>query len=376
MNINTNRQAYLALSHFSKLGPQTVNKLEKYFNSAIQVFYASRTELEQAGLNSKLASEYISWRNNYSLVATETALEREGVNYITKIDASYPLILREIHASPYILYFRGNISLLSKNNYQALAVIGSRNHSAYGAKIISMLLPEIINQEIIIVSGLAIGVDTLAHQATLMNQGKTIAVLGSGLNDEHVYPPSNRSLLKAIIEKGGLILSEFPPFTPPLKGNFPQRNRIISGLSQAILVIEAGIKSGALITANYALEQNREVLAVPGNTFSDYSRGTNHLLKLGAKLVDCPTDILEMYNCEHSLLPKNCSKATNKIQLKAPEEEAIYNMIKSAHERGETITSDEIADRSQLDTAVINSTLSILELGGVAKYDGIGYDIN
>jgi len=376
MNINTNRQAYLALSCFIKLGPQTVNKLEKYFRSSKQIFYAGQFELERAGLNSKLAGEFVSWRKKFSLSETEEILTKESIKYVTKADFGYPLILKETHASPYILYYRGDVSLLSKTNYQALAVVGSRRHSAYAEKIVATIIPEIVNQEIIIISGLALGIDTHAHKAALIYHGKTIAVLGSGLDDKHIYPSINHSLMKEIIEKGGLILSEFPPFTPPLKGNFPQRNRIISGLSQATLVIEAAARSGALITANFALEQNREVLAVPGNIFSDYSRGTNHLLKLGAKLISHPADVLELYDCENSLLVKNSASRPKKITFKTIEEELIYNIIMSAHERGEKITTDEITDKSQLDTAVINSTLSILELGGVAKYDGIGYDIN
>lgn len=351
-------------------------KIEKYFPNIKTIFTASRYELELAGLNNKITSAFLAWRKNFPLASTEEYLNKERIFYITKDDNGFPQILKEIHACPYILFYQGNIGLFSEKKYYALAIVGSRRHTAYGEKIISNIIPALVNQKIVIVSGLALGIDTLAHQATLLHSGKTIGVLGSGLDEKNIYPQANRGLIKKIIENNGLIISEFPPRTPPLKGNFPRRNRIISGLCQATLVIEADIKSGSLITANFALEQNREVLAVPGNIYSDYSRGTNELLKVGAKLVTSPNDVLEAFPCEESSPPSITDKTRKHLTLKSRTETIVYDLIMAAHDRGEKITSDEIAERSQLDTSVINSTLSILELEGIAKNDGIGYDIS
>jgi len=371
-----NHQALLGFSHFSKIGPQKIIKLEKYFGSPAKAFWASALELERAGINSPLINEFTKWRANFNPETVEASLKQEQIEYITYNNIRYPSILKEIAAPPYIIYYRGNVKLLSAINYQSLAVVGSRKHSAYGEKIISNLLPAVIENRIMIISGLALGIDALAHKIALGCNGATIAVLGSGLDRASIYPPANRSLAAQIINSGNLLISEFPPLTPPLKQNFPQRNRIISGLCQATLVIEADLKSGSLITANYALEQNREVLAIPGNIFSDYSCGTNNLLKLGAKTITEASDILEIFDIETAVASSKKRGPKEKILFSSEPEKVIYQIISRAHERGEKISIDEIINLSKLDTSVINSTLTILELRGVAKYDGIGYDIN
>jgi DNA processing protein len=186
-------------------------------------------------------------------------------------------------------------ALVIKKSGGYLAVVGSREHSPYAARAVEALLPPISRAGITIVSGLAHGVDALAHQSALDGGGSTIAVLGSGLSHARLYPSANRGLAERIITNGGLLLSEFPPQTAPLKQNFPRRNRIISGLAQATLVIECREKSGALITAACALEQNREVLAVPGEISYEFSRGPNNLIKQGAKTITKAEDILEIF---------------------------------------------------------------------------------
>jgi DNA processing protein len=212
------------------------------------------------------------------------------VKTVSLNDADYPRWLRQIHQPPQVLYYLGEITNLDN----CLAVVGSRQHSEYGRQTTKRLLGGLLNQtEIVIVSGLALGIDSLAHWAALENNGRTVAVLGSGFN--HIYPQENHQLAKRIVEQGGCLISEYAPDISPAKHHFVARNRIISGICWGTLIIEAAIRSGSLITGRYALEQNREVFAIPGNIYSPTSGGTNNLIKLGAKPVLSVDDILE--NC-------------------------------------------------------------------------------
>ncbi len=206
-------------------------------------------------------------------------LQEQKVKVITILDGAYPQRLKEIYLPPIVLFYRGNLSLL---NQRAVAIVGSRDHSKYAKDCIRELIPLLVNDNIVVISGLARGVDTLAHEETLKANGETIAVIGCGL--DVVYPPENSKLYEVITKKG-LILSEYPLQSRPLKFHFPYRNRIIAGLSHGVCVIEAKEKSGSLITANLALTENREVFAVPGSIFSIHSKGTNSLIEAGACLV-------------------------------------------------------------------------------------------
>lgn len=206
-------------------------------------------------------------------------LQEQKVKVLTILDCAYPQRLKEIYLPPIVLFYRGNLSLL---NQRAVGIVGSRDHSKYAQDCIRELIPSLVKEDIVVISGLARGVDTLAHEETLKANGDTIAVIGSGL--DVVYPPEN-SKLYDVIAKRGLILSEYPLQSRPLKFHFPYRNRIIAGLSHGVCVIEAKEKSGSLITANLALSENREVYAVPGSIFSIHSKGTNSLIEAGACLV-------------------------------------------------------------------------------------------
>lgn len=373
---------YLGFSYFNKIGPINVRRLENYFPSLETAFRGSSFDLEKAGLKGILVKEFINWRKSFSLGAAEQELAKEKIDFITWHDPEYPALLLEITSPPPILYYRGQLDTNIKNH---LAVVGSRQHSAYADKIISALLTQVATSGVEIISGLALGVDGLAHRAALRGGGRTIAILGSGLNANNIYPTDNRLLAEEIINSGGAIISEFPPDTPPYKQNFPQRNRIIAGLAQATLVIESKEKSGALITAAYALEQNREVLAVPGNIFSEFSCGPNNLIKAGAKVITGVNDILEIFKITadspsvtdkpRKILPAKTKKdrdyrPNNEIEA------IIYTLLKEASEREEALTADEISKKTKLDTATINSTLSMLEIAGIAKNTESGYDLN
>ena len=208
-------------------------------------------------------------------------------SYLTYFDSAYPLRLREIFEPPLILFYAGHLEALK---LPSLSIVGTRAATPYGLSVLRTLLPAVLQQDVAIVSGLAKGIDVMAHQMTLANLGVPIAVIGTGL--DMAYPSAHRGLQQQIAQRG-LVLSEYPAGTTPHKSHFPARNRIIAGLSSATLVVEAKMKSGSLITANLALQNNREVLAIPGSLFSATAQGTNELLQLGAKLVMNPTDILE-----------------------------------------------------------------------------------
>lgn len=214
--------------------------------------------------------------------------DKNGIAVITIFDKVYPQYLKEIYQPPWVLFAKGDVSLLEVE--PKLAVVGSRQATQYGKNAIRMLFPELIKSGVLIVSGLAKGIDALAHEYAMKNGGKTIAVIAGGLY--HIYPKENLKLASEMM-KSGLILSEYPPDTKPLKWHFPARNRIISGMSRGTLIVEAKRKSGSLITANYAVNEGREVFSLPGSIFNPYSIGANELIQQGAKLVISAEDILE-----------------------------------------------------------------------------------
>lgn len=289
------RNSHLALNQFRKIGPAACRRLEVYFSDLSEVFRSSALELARAGLTAELATEFVSWRKSWRHEFARTELKEAEINFVTWNDNDYPIWLKEIADPPPLLYYRGQLGIDPQNS---LAVVGARRHSAYAPKVLDQLLPPAIRAGIIIISGLARGVDSLAHNITLKHGGLTWAVMGSGL--ARIYPAENQVLADRILAGGGTLLSEFPPSTAPLRQNFPQRNRIISGLTRATLVIEAAKISGALITARYCLEQGRDVLTVPGNIFSESSIGPNQLIRSGAKPILEASDLLAVFNLEGS----------------------------------------------------------------------------
>ena len=252
-------------------------------------FYELFTRLEEdmslnesfvlGDLKYSLPDETNKWIESMDWDLEIKRLQKQKVKVITILDGAYPQRLREIYLPPIVLFYRGNLSLI---NQRSVAIVGSRDHSKYAKDCIHELIPALVNDGIVVISGLARGVDTLAHEETLKVNGNTIAVIGSGL--DVVYPSENLKLYD-VIAKRSLILSEYPLQSRPLKFHFPYRNRIIAGLSHGVCVIEAKEKSGSLITANLALSENREVFAVPGSIFSIHSKGTNSLIEAGACLV-------------------------------------------------------------------------------------------
>lgn len=225
--------------------------------------------------------------NQIQIDKLEILYKNHGIHYLTYFDAEYPELLREIYNPPLVLFYKGNLEILTK---KALAIVGARDANHYGRQVLNKIIPPIIEKKIVIVSGLAKGIDTFAHVETVRNDGRTIAVLGGGFF--HIYPKENETLAKQIA-KEHLLISEYPPIEKPAKWKFPMRNRIISGLTQGTLVVQAKERSGSLITADFALEQGREVFAIPGNISDLLSAGTNDLIQQGAKLVMHAEHIIE-----------------------------------------------------------------------------------
>lgn len=261
----------------------------------------------QSTSNSLLLQKYCLNKNSFSLIKEwllkfeinkfKERLSTEKIGVINGNSSLYPLLLKETHSPPPFIFYKGNKNLFncSENSF-CLAVVGSRKNTAYGKRALENILGTLCKLEsVVIISGLARGIDTLAHETALSNNCPTIAVLGSGIFHNSVYPPENRKLSNDIVNKNGLVLSEFPPNSPPQKDNFPRRNRIIAGLSKATLVVEAAERSGALITARFALENNREVFAIPSNIFYPSAKGVNKLIQKGAYPIICAEDIISYF---------------------------------------------------------------------------------
>ena len=238
-------------------------------------------------IHQELSLEEIDWLRNTDFASLELQYRKEAIHFLMYEDALYPKRLKEIYLPPIVLFYKGRLELF---NRLSIGIVGARNHTPYSKEALEYLLPDILERKVSIISGLARGVDSLAHQLTLELNGETIAVIGNGINI--CYPKENQSLYDAIGKKG-LILSEYPLDSPPLKFHFPYRNRIIAGLSHGLCVIEARLHSGSLITANVALSENRQLFALPGNITSEYSKGTNELITAGAFPIRNANDILD-----------------------------------------------------------------------------------
>lgn len=291
MNIEEKKD-WIALNLLSYKKPDIFIKLHQHYGSGTEILKAGRSGFQDIEwLDNKKKSSIISILYGEIVDKELEVIEKQRVQIITVEDEDYPELLREISAPPPVLYCRGNL----KKEFTGIAVVGTRNPTEYGKMMAEKLSSQLAINGIAVVSGMARGIDTIAHKSALGSNGYTIAVLGSGI--DMVYPPENGKLYNEICEKGAVI-SEFPMGSSPHKKNFPRRNRIVSGMSRAILVIEAGERSGTLITARFAIEQNRDVFAVPGRVTSSRSKGTNGLIKKGAILTESFDDIAEHLGVE------------------------------------------------------------------------------
>ena len=325
------------------------------FGDAQTAWEASPGDLAQAGLTNKIVSELVKTRSQIDLDQIESRLRSEHIHAITWEDDSYPRHLLNIDQPPPVLYLRG--SFLPEDEW-AVAVVGTRRISAYGRQVTAEISAFLAANGITVVSGLAKGVDAVAHDTSLRQKGRTIAVLGSGI--DLIYPPENRKLAERIILNGALI-SDYPPGTQPLAVNFPPRNRIISGLSLASIIVEAGNTSGALITARFAVEQGRDVLAVPGNIHAPQSKGTNYLIQQGAHPLLQPKDILDVLDL--NMITEH--QAAQVALPKDPIEARLVNILGA-----QPVHVDEIRARAELPIETVTAALTMLELKGIVKQVG------
>lgn len=352
-----NLSYYLALNRMERVGPRTVAKLQKRWPDLQQMFQLSAIELEQAGLSSALAQ---------TIAGFDLNLIQEDLNWLAAADEhhiltwdspEYPALLKEIIDPPVVLYAKGQLACLKQ---PTLAVVGSRNPTITGSENARQFAKAIASHGITIVSGLALGIDAEAHQGCLDARGQTIAVLGTGI--DQIYPYRHRELSLQIAQNG-LLISEFPLKSPPSAGHFPRRNRIISGLSLCTLVVESAIKSGSLITARMALEQNRDVLAIPGSIHNPLARGCHYLLQQGAKLVTSVADVLEELQIDSE--QQTADKA---ILPLASENKNLVKFIGF-----EMTTVDQIILRSGCTVEQVTSELAKLELNGAVVSVPGGY---
>ncbi len=350
-NTNDELLSWIALNRVEGVGNIFYKRLISAFSSPQKVFSASYDEIrEMAGIPDAVVNRI----KHFDAVApAEEELKRiqqEGIDIITLSDKHYPPLLKQINDPPPFLYAKGRVDILTGS--PCIAIVGTRFPSPYGEEITAEIALALVKQGVTIVSGMAKGIDSAAHKTALENRGTTIAVWGTGIN--RVYPAENRQLAHDIADKG-LILSEYPLDTPPLDKNFPARNRIISGLSLAVIVTEASLNSGTMITVSHALDQGRDVFAVPGQIYSMMSQGTNRLIKHGCAMVDSVDSLVAEIK---AILPSE-----KKSTAGMPESHADVLSVLSS----DPMDLDTIIIRSQFDTAKVMSILTEMELNGIVK---------
>lgn len=337
------------------IGNSNIKKIMEYFYDLKELWSCSYNQINSIpNIRNGIKEKIINNRNDENLERLFEDIKKEGVKIVTIYDENYPIELRHIDHKPKVLYLKGK----NIDDELSIAIVGSRKATAYGKWATEKFTKELVDMDVTIVSGLAAGIDTIAHRTALENGGRTIGVLGNGI--DIIYPKSNRGLYEEM-EKENSIISEFFLGTQPLPFNFPQRNRIISGISKGVIVIEAQEKSGSLITAHHALNQGKDVFALPGNINSIFSGGTNKLIKDGAKPLLDIEDIIEEIS---ELKEKQSLTKKNRIDYSDFSETEI-KIIKILEM--EPTHSDEISYKTGIDISIVNSTLTILELKGIAK---------
>lgn len=351
------RKYWIAFSAFPGIGPVRFTLLTRYFGSAKNAWNASQRELEQVGLGEALAKKLVDFRRTFSPDEYIAEIHRKKISVILSADSEYPALLTQIPDAPFVLYVRGEIP-----GDPCVAVVGTRRITGYGREVTRRITQGLVEAGVVVVSGLAYGVDTVAHETAVAQGGKTIAVLGCGV--DMIYPKSNTALYWRIIEgNSGAVISEFPPGMYTDKGLFPARNRIISGLSLGMVLTEGASDSGALITARYAAQQGRDVFAVPGPITSDMSAAPMILLKQGAKLVTSAQDVLEELNVPNQLINKSTNHLiSNKKTFASEEEKKIFELLSV-----ESLHFDTLVQQSGVPAAKLGGILTMMEMQGIIR---------
>lgn len=351
----TDKKYWIGFNLIKGIGAVRMQNLVAYFGDLESAWNADAQSLAEAGLGAKLIEKVVGARKDINLDQVWAKIEAQGIKILTWADEEYPNRLREIDQPPPILYIRGEYL---QDDLFAVAIVGTRKVTAYGRQVTEEIASFLAANGITVISGLARGVDAIAHQAALKVGGRTMAVLGSGV--DKIYPPEHRGLAEQMMERGAII-SDYAVGTPPDASNFPPRNRIISGLSLAVVVVEAAETSGALITAEFAAEQGREIFAVPGSILAPQSKGTNKLIQNGALPLLTPDDLMQALE----LTRVGEHKSARKI-LPADEMEAkILSVLTS-----EPLHVDEIRNQAGLPIEKISATLALMELKGMVRQVG------
>jgi DNA processing protein len=361
MQMTKNNLYVHACNALEGFGTQTLTKIAAQYDHDFEKAWHDNSKDMQELLSHAQKKSWYDREKNLTLETLQQLFIDTEITIITQADTTYPASLKNIDAAPYILYTRGNLKLLQ--DAIGVAIVGTRKYTSYGAHITKTFVPELVQHGLTIVSGLALGIDTIAHEETVAHKGKTIAVLGGGIDTRSIYPGRNQQLAKRILETGGLLISEYPPHTEPLPHNFPQRNRIIAGLASATVVIEAPKKSGARITAFKALDAGKDVFAVPGPITAPQSTGCNLLIKQGAYPALTPQDIIDVIKPEHK---KQVSNARNTIPATSLEQHILETLTNQEKHLNEITRSlNETVDQ-------ISSNLTIMEIKGMVKHMGNG----
>ena len=356
--MTTNIKYWVWLSMIAGLGSRKNMELIKRYGDPEAVWYLEKSELEKLNFLPKaVILQMVDEKFKYNVDVHLERIYKNDIKVVTFKNDLYPVFLKDIHDPPIVIYVKGTI----KPEEKAIAIVGSRKATPYGLQMAKVISRELCKCGITVISGMARGIDSYAHLGALDAGGRTIAVLGCGL--DKAYPPENDKMMNRIIETGAVI-SEYVPGVMPIPQNFPARNRIISGISMGVVVIEANEKSGSLITADFALEQGREVFALPGNVSSTNSVGTNKLIRDGAKIVTCVEDILEEVHIFRS-------SKINIFDQKDMEKERMFRNLEpderilAACLQEEPLHIDRIVEKSGLETKTVNAILIMLELKGI-----------
>lgn len=346
---------WLAFSRVPRVGVARAQKLVAYFSSLSAAWKANAFDLKAAGMEDGIIGAILKQRKTFDPEAELCSLRERGIDVLAMPDDGYPFRLREIQSPPMVLYVRGGIT---PEDSWAVGMVGTRRATTYGRNVASQLASDLVRNGVTIVSGLAKGIDAVSHKAALDAGGRTVAVLGSGV--DQIYPWENRHLAERILESGAII-SEYQLGTKPDAYNFPPRNRIITGMSLGVIVVEADMRSGAMISAGFAAEQGREVMAVPANITSPSSKGVHYLIQQGAKLVTCVDDVLEELNLEQ-VAAKQIARET----VPADPTEALL----MKHLSTEPVHIDELSRLAAMPVSTVTSALTLMELKGLARSVG------
>ena len=347
---------WLGFNLVKGIGPAKIQALINYFDDLQAAWHASKEQLQRIGFDNRSIANLFAARKELNLEKCLADVHNIGVSLLTWDSEDYPSYLREVDGAPPVLYVHGELEEIDR---WAVAVVGTRRLTVYGRQVTQELVTGLVLNGVTIISGLARGIDAIAHKTALDHGGRTIAVLGSG--PDCIYPPENRALARQIVNGHGAVVTEYGLGVQPDAKNFPPRNRIISGLSLGVVVVEAGERSGASITAKFANEQGRDVFAVPGNINSPASKGTNRLIQQGAKMITSVDDVLEELNLamvlEHS--------AVQLALPETPEEASLFKYLSA-----QPIHVDDLSRSTGLESSIVSSTLTLMELKGIVRQVG------